>query len=604
MRIFSFMIVLITTFSLWSQSSQQVYLDAKSSFSQENYADCIKSFSGLVNDPVFGSYATFYLGLSYHKNGDNQKGLDAWRQLLIKYPKFPQLEEVHFWMTHVFFDRGDYDRAVRQAQEIKERTTRKALYHRWLGKHSFQLVQQLQMAYDRDNELARITMKRAFFTDLSDDEHDYVKELKSKFGITSGLLDHNEVKKDAYAVAVFLPFLFDDLNNTDRVMRNSLVMDLYQGMMLASSMLKESDIHLNLLPYDTRKDVNQTLKLLQNPGLTEVDLIIGPLFPDPIDLVNTFSQENKINVINPISSNSKAVGNNPFAFQLKPSYKTMARKAAEFVAANATKTESMIYFENEGAEKILAIEYQKVIKELGFKVTIFQPIDSKSARAVLARFSDQEESVLNITDEEALELLEEGRLIRDRRRFDASGNLILNNDGTPKLEYYEMNFTFNTDSLDHIFAATRSNLLANNFVGAVESIPNTVKLIGLGEWLNFPMLDYRQLERLHVNLIDSQHYDRSSDLFNEVREMFIREYRTNPSIYHMLGFESVWWAGQMMNLYGKYFQNGFYDEQDIPSLFYGHKYKEGMNDNQIVPIVQFIDRELKALNLANDSNEE
>lgn len=604
MRISLFLILTVATLSLWSQSSQQKYLEAKDLFRTENYSGSIEIFSSLVNDPMFGPYATFYLGLSYHKNGDNQRGLNAWKQLLVKYPTFSQLEEVHFWMSHLFFERGDFDRAVRQAQEIKESETRNALYQKWLASQPFQLVQQLQEKFDEDNDLAEMAVQRAFHAQLSGDEERYIELLKIKFGIALATLIHDDVKKDSYSVAVFLPFLFDDLDSTNRVMRNALVMDLYQGMELASSMLRQSNILLNLFPYDTHRDPVQTEELLRNNSLKEADLIIGPLFPKPVELINIFSQEHEINLINPVSSNSRVVADNPYAFQMKPSYKTMARKAAEFVAANATKNESMIYFEDKTAEKILAEEFRKTIRELGFVVTNFQPIDSKSAQAVLARFSDQEETVLSVTEEEALELIEEGRLVRTREKFDARGNLMTKEDGTPKLEYYELNFTIDTDSLDHIFAATRSNLLANNFVGAVETIPDTVRLIGLGEWLNFSMLDYHQLERLNVNLINSQYFDRSSDFYIQVQEMCNQQYSTQLTIYHMLGFECVWWAGQMMSRYGKYFQNGFYEEQTFPSLFYGHKYEEGMNDNQIVPIVQFTNRKLKAINLSDESSKE
>lgn len=606
MRIAFPMLLLVAMFSAWSQSSQQKYLESKALFNQAYYSRSIESFASLANDLTFGSYATFYLGLSYHKNGNNQKGLDAWRQLLVRYPKFSQAEEVHFWIAHVLFDRGDFDQAIRQAQNIQKGSIREYLYHEGLFKQPFQLLKQLQRKYKKDSELIKITLKRALTMYLSGDNMQYINALKTRLSINPETLrDYDDVRKDAYTAAIFLPFLFDNFGNVDRIMRNSLVMDLYQGMMLASSMLDSSAIHLNLLPFDTRGELKQTESLLKNEGLSEVDLIIGPLFPKPIKAVNVFSLTNKINLINPISSNSKSVAKNPHAFQMKPSYKTMARKAAKFVAANAAKTESMIYFENKGSEKILAVEYQRAIQELGFEVTNFQPIDRKSAREVLDWFSHQEENVLNITDEEALELIEEGRLIRNRQTFDASGNLITKDDGTtPKLEYYELNFTFDTDSLDHIFVVTRSNLLTNNFVGAVTSIPNAVRLIGLGEWLDFSMLDYHQLERLNVQLIHSQYFDHSSDFFNEVQELCIRRYKTKLSIYHMLGFESVWWSGQMMHRYGKYFQNGFYEEQDFPTLFYGHKYGVGMNDNQIVPIVQFTNSKLRAINLENKSKEE
>ena len=599
-----FLLNFLIHFSLWSQSNQQEYLKARNFFASEQFSESTEAFAALVSDPVFGSHSTFYLGLSHYRNEQVQKGLDAWKQLIIKYPKFSQLEEVHFWITQVYFEQGNYPQAVGQAKWLKVVESRKSLYEFWLGKQSFQLIQQLQLEFEDDRDLAHLVVKRSLFTDLTDDDRAYVLKLKSKFGIISRKSNYDDVKKNGYTAAIFLPFLFDDLENTNQVMHNSLVMDMYQGMMLASDLLDESNIVLNLIPYDTRRNTVQTQSILNTTGLSEVDLIIGPLLPEPIELVNSFSREYEINVINPISSNSRTIADNPFAFQMKPSYKTMARKTAEFVASTATKKESMIYYEDKPAEKILAAEFQKAIKEYGFDVTNFQMINSKSAQAVLARFADHEEKILKITDDEALALLEEGRLIRSQEQFDARGNLIVNEDGTPHLRYYELNFTFDTDSLDHIFAVTRSNLLANNFVGAVESIPDTVRLIGLGKWIDFSMLDYHQLERLGVNLINAEYFDRASDFYKEVQSRYIQKHGSELTIYSMLGFESVWWAGQMMSRYGKYFQNGFYKEQNFPTLLYGHEYKEGLNDNQIVPIVQFTNGILQPINLQDDPIEE
>ena len=48
---------------------------------------------------------------------------------------------------------------------------------------------------------------------------------------------YDAVKKESYTIGVLLPFLFDDLSNRDRIMNNSLVTDLYQGMLLANEML-------------------------------------------------------------------------------------------------------------------------------------------------------------------------------------------------------------------------------------------------------------------------------------------------------------------------------------------------------------------------------
>ncbi|MEQ9231887.1 MAG: hypothetical protein RIF46_14485 [Cyclobacteriaceae bacterium] len=161
-----------------------------------------------------------------------------------------------------------------------------------------------------------------------------------------------------------------------------------------------------------------------------------------------------------------------------------------------------------------------------------------------------------------------------------------------------MVFTADTDSLDHILALTRSNLLANNFVGAVESISDTVRLVGMGDWLDFSMLDYRQLDRLKVSLIDPNYLERKSEFFALIESRFQQKFKKNPNQYNLSGFETIWWAGNMMKRYGKYFQNGLLDEPDFPCLYYGHQFTTGKRDNQVVPIIQFIEDELRTVNQA------
>lgn len=595
----------VTTFAalilcLWSfaQSPQQVYIDAKYNLKQENYNEAVSQFSSLVADPVFGPYATFYLGLTYHKSGANQNALDAWRQLLAKFPGFDQKEEINFWMTNVFFEQGDYQKAIQYGQQIADASSRLAIYRAGLDSVSFSKLRELYSIYPEDTELAKVIVRKGLSSDLSERDQFFLKGVQGLHEVeASSFGEYPVVLKNQYSIGVMLPFLFDDLARTDRILRNALVMDLYQGMLLAEEMLAEEGIDLELYPYDTQRDSLQTEILLRSKGIKEMDLLVGPLFPKPLAIINKFSAENKIPILNPISSNSVVLGENPYALLWKPTYETMARKTADYMAATSSKFEANIYFEDTSTERKFAEEYKERIEGHGFTVTDFRPIDSRTAREVLAQFTDQEEVVLRMTPEQVEKELEEGRLIREREVFDASGRLITNEDGTPRLEYYELVFTADTDSLDHILALTRSNLLANNFVGAVESISDTVRLIGLGDWLDFSMLDYRQLSRLNVNLVDANFIDRKSDFFKKVEKRFEQRFNKSPNQFNLSGFESIWWAGNMMKKYGKYFQNGLSDEQDFPCVYYGHEYVFGQRDNQIVPILRFEENELKAVNL-------
>ncbi len=592
-----------------AQSTQQVFIDGKYNLKQGNYSEAITQFASLASDATFGAYATFYLGLSYYKAEANQNALDAWRQLEEKYPGFDQKAELNFWLTKAYFAVKNYTRAVQLAQRIEDPVLKYETYLSELSGVSFVELRNLYASYPEDLELAKVIVKIGMGRELSEKDTFFLNGVQALHNIqASSFGDFPIIFKESYTVGVMLPFLFDDLTRTERIMRNELVMDIYQGMLLAQEFLAEKEVNLTLYPYDTRRDSLHTETLLRNKSLKKMDVLVGPLYAEPIEIVNRFSSENKIPMVNPISSNAMVLGDNPYALIWRPTYETMALKTADYMFATSTKFEANIYFEDTSTERLFAQTYKRRLEELGMVITDYRPIDNRTAREVLAQFTDQEELVLRLSDEEAALEREAGRPIRDRQVYDASGKLITKEDGTPKLEYYELVFTADTDSLDHILALTRSNLLANNFVGAVESISDTVRLVGMGEWLDFSMLDYRQLDRLQVNLIDPNYVNRKTEFFALIESRFQQKFKKKPNQYNLSGFETIWWVGNMMKRYGKYFQNGLLDEPDFPSLFYGFQFAAGKRDNQVVPILRFVEDELRTVNqvtnLEAESDEE
>lgn len=587
----------------WSQSSQNQYLTAKNLFNESRYDEAIPVFAGLAADPTFGPYAFFYHGLSLCKDEKFSEAIGVWNQLLSQHPGFDQKEEVHYWMSRAYFENYDTYNGIQYAERLDSRT-QENLYKEFLADDSFEQLATLFSEFEDNRELAKILIRVGQDAGLSQTDQFLIDGITDRMNIPkSELSGFPKVYKDSYSVAVFLPFLFDGLENTDRVLRNELVTDLFQGMELAVDLLREDSISIVLSPYDTKRDVQVTRALINNSDLNHVDAIVGPLYPGPVEVISNYSREQAINLINPVSGNLGLFKDNPYGFILKPSYRTAAIQAARYMHATSSKPEVGIYYEDKEPEKIIAKAYREEIENLGMKLSEYSTIDNKTARQVLSKFSNLKEVVLNITAEEAQNLKEKGRLIRERKVFNASGELLKNEDGTPRIQYYEMAFTADTKTLDHMFAVTKSNLLANNFVGAIESISDTVRLLGLGQWLDFSMLDYRQLERLNVQLIDTNFKNRKSPFFERVQEAYEHKYGKSVSDFGLFGFESIWWMGHMLHHYGKYFQNGLLEENDFPTLFYGHKYSLDQNDNQVVPIIQFREEELKAINLINEEGE-
>ena len=200
-----------------------------------------------------------------------------------------------------------------------------------------------------------------------------------------------------------------------------------------------------------------------------------------------------------------------------------------------------------------------------------------------------------------------GRFVKDRRirndelkRMEKDTSFVLpismDEDEEFKIVYYEEPFYMTQDSIGHILAATRSNLYANNMISTVESRRDSTKLYGYGDWLEFTMLSFSQLDRLGVALNDPEYIDFSGFNYQNLKERIITRFKTNPSINHYRGYEAIWFAGRMMHRYGKYFQVGLREGNLIEGkVFEGYKYGV-TNDNQVVPVVRFKNSKLEVVN--------
>ncbi len=160
------LILSLVGFLLDAQSSQELFLRAKQNFNNQEFSSAVGGFAPLASDPVFGSYATFYLGLSYAESGNYNQAIDAWRQLLIKYPAFPQSQEVYFWLAKTYFDQSEFAKGVRQAQRLEDSELRRDLYQNYLGSHDFQQLRVLFEESPDDKELAALIVRKAAGAEL------------------------------------------------------------------------------------------------------------------------------------------------------------------------------------------------------------------------------------------------------------------------------------------------------------------------------------------------------------------------------------------------------------------------------------------------------
>ncbi|MCK4922193.1 MAG: LysM peptidoglycan-binding domain-containing protein [Bacteroidales bacterium] len=160
---------------------------------------------------------------------------------------------------------------------------------------------------------------------------DYYPEIIVKDTILDDLEDDEEKEIDP------------DEERMKKLPKSVNFLEFFEGSLMAIEELKSEGIIVEVQYYDTRKSPTKVREILQNSFMLDVDLIIGPFYSWNVEIVSDFSKEKGIPLISPFYENSDLTEENPFLFQMNPSYKIEYRTAAKILAKDYDKNFLFIY---------------------------------------------------------------------------------------------------------------------------------------------------------------------------------------------------------------------------------------------------------------------
>ena len=144
------------------------------------------------------------------------------------------------------------------------------------------------------------------------------------------LLASAEVKaQEAYRVALMTPLYLEQVDGQflSAAPSNKLLLSkpfsflhFYEGFMIAAdSVVNSRNMQLELKVYDVDNDVKKAVDAINDPWLATADMIIGPFYLKPFQVVLKFASDNNIPIVNPITQRSEIVDNQPNVIKVKPS---------------------------------------------------------------------------------------------------------------------------------------------------------------------------------------------------------------------------------------------------------------------------------------------
>ena len=359
----------------------QLFADSKYDLAGQKFQQlCSKSYS----NPMV-PYAYFYNALNSKNKGNNYQSRVIFRQLFENYYDWDKINEARIIYSELNFAENYFEEGLKAMDQILDpgfESLKVSILKNYIPKvKSISTLKDLYFKFPNQEVIAsnlvdKIQANRYISKDdleLSDmlTNRFKLKEIKNKPNAPKeGNGTFN--KSGQINIAALLPFNISGATENAVTGSNKYVFDLYEGMKLAAEDLKLSGIDVNLHAFDVKKSKYDFLVLEKKEGFKNIDVFVGPLYPEPNESATDFAQIHKVIQIHPLSNNLSLLKDGRNIYLLQPSHLQQSKKTIEYVESLNLKKTVSIYFGSAKKDSIFASIYMAEAIKKGYKITTFK----------------------------------------------------------------------------------------------------------------------------------------------------------------------------------------------------------------------------------------
>jgi len=335
--------------------------------------------------------------------------------------------------------------------------------------------------------------------------------------------DHPK-KLNEYNVALLIPLYLDrgsfkefdkDKHDENEWYHNIAFsyIQFYEGLKFALDTLKSSGMNVNLYVFDLDESDTKLNKVLNDPALKSMHLIIGPFLGKFLDTISQFSYANKIPMVNCFLSGQTELREiNPYFFNPITSVEFQMKGLADFFKTERAESNVIIAYQQGGFEEKAAMMLDSFLKENAYSSWKMVNLTESGLKGATGQFvGGKRENILIML---------------------ASGELYVENI-IRSLNEYKENYT--------------------------------ISLYGLPSWLNYDVLDLEFLEFQNTHFFSSSFIDFENENVRDYAKRFQKRYKADPERLAYAGYDLGLYFLSALNNYGP----GFYkciDKHKTPML--------------------------------------
>ncbi len=202
-------------------------------------------------------------------------------------------------------------------------------------------------------------------------------------------------------------------------------LEFLEGSLIAIDMLTDAGVKIDLKVYDTKKSMARTREILDEPGFSETDLIVGPFFSYNLEVVSEFSKKERIPIVTPFYSNDTLLKENPYLFQPTPCYKTEYKSNAAFIGRLYNNNLILVHQGDSSRMEQIAFYKKELFKELekysAVETVMFKEVvinDGNTEGLIHSLNPEIENLIILPSDDEAFASMVASRLFYELKNYD------------------------------------------------------------------------------------------------------------------------------------------------------------------------------------------
>jgi len=411
-------------------------------------------------------------------------------------------------------------------------------------------------------EKTPVTEEKTVKTDLEDPNQASVRERAEQPCRVRPFPHENE----NFQLAILLPLNItqnDTLSYSDTLKPEHFrFYEFLEGIYLAIDSMRLEGLNLTVEVFDTERNPETIMGIIENDKLKEADLIIGPVFPNEIEIVAAFAKSKHIPMISPLST-FDVVKSNPYAFQVRNKLPRQIELATTYLGSKYNQNVLVIGRISEKGNP----EFTRFLGYLGLQIKEHDP--AKKATFKTIYYSETSRNFMNA----------------DSQTIPFEGYL-------------------SASSPNYIILPSENEVFITEVINELHQMSTTrnIHVFGLNQWV-FKDLDLGNLYNVNLELYSDFEEEPFVDYTDPSVLNFCRKYKENwniePSKYSFQGFDIAYFFTRALFQFGRNLTSSvpcWTEYLNHPSMLTPMRFQSNSNangfDNLAVTIIRYQKDEL------------